>query len=666
MSAGSILVVDDTENSRDLVSKILVAEGYTVRAADSGELALASVDVNPPELILLDQRMEGLDGLAVCRHLKANESTRDIPVIFLSASLDYEDRVEGLASGAVDFVNKPFRREELLVRLKTHLELARLRKDLERRVAERTEQLRAAYEQIKASLRFRKRIEDRLRESEQRFRSLADTAPAIIFMSDEEGLITYMNQWGIHFTGRTTEELVGTGYLDRVHPEDHSRAAQTIAAASHNQKPYQLEYRQRRFDGEYRWLAETGNPRFVLSEFAGHIGVMLDVTELKRSQDRALANQKLESLGVLTAGISHTFNNLASTILAHAELAVEEIPIESPAHESVATIANVALRASEIVKLLMAYAGQSESEASEPIELSSLIRTIIQLLTVSKTIVTPLSVNLSPAPTPIWANPGHIRQVVLNLILNASEALGTKPGTISISTEKAEVKRGSSRSGMRELGEGAYVLLQVSDTGCGMSEEVQAKIFDPFYSSKSLGRGLGLASVQGIVRSAGGAITVQSAVGQGSTFQVWLPVWNGRTDAENPLRARNEHQNGVILLIDDESEVRSGARNALEQEGFAVITAADSIAAIELFGRHMREIEVVILDQNLTGFSGQSIADEVRELKPLVRMLTTGAIPLDAEGDTVSPWHLPKPYRHAELVQTIREMMTAASPRRGN
>lgn len=666
MSAGNILVVDDTENSRELVSKILVAEGYSVRAADSGELALASVDVNPPELILLDQRMEGLDGLAVCRHLKANESTRDIPVIFLSASLDYEDRVEGLASGAVDFVNKPFRREELLVRLKTHLELARLRKDLERRVAERTEQLRAAYEQLKASLRFRKRIEDRLRESEQRFRSLADTAPAIIFMSDDEGLMTYVNQWGLHFTGRTTEELAGTGYLELMHPEDYARAAQTIAAASRDQKPYQLEYRHRRFDGEYRWLAETGMPRFVLSEFAGHIGVMLDVTELKRSQERALANQKLESLGVLTAGISHTFNNLASTILAHAELAIEDIPIESPAHESVSTIANVALRASEIVKLLMAYACQNESDSSEPIDLSSLIRTIIQLLTVSKTIVTPLIVNLSPESTPVWANPGHVRQVVLNLILNASEALEPRPGTISISTEKVLLKRGSSRTEMPELPEGAYVLLQVSDTGCGMSEEMQAKIFDPFFSSKSLGRGLGLASALGTVRAAGGAIRVQSAVGHGSTFYVWLPIWNGRTDPDNAPFGRRDHQSGLLLLVDDESEVCTGARNALEREGYAVITAPDSVAAIELFERHIREIEVVILDQNEMGLSGQSLVDEIRELKPVVRLLTTGASPLTAESEVVSSWHLPKPYRNSELVQTIREMMTAAAPRRGN
>jgi PAS domain S-box-containing protein len=557
-SPGKILIVDDSEESREVLSEILIADGYDVRPADSGELALAAVTVSPPEVILLDMRMPGMDGIEVCRRLKSRAESRDIPVIFLSASLDFGDRLGGLASGAVDFVNKPFRREELLARLKTHLELARLRKDLENRVAERTTALQAANDKLTSELETRRRIEEELRESEHRFHSLADTAPAIIFMADQEGLVTYVNLWGLMFTGRTLEQLAGTGYLDVVHPEDASRALETVGAACREHRPYQLEYRNRRFDAEYRWLAETGYPRFVHGEFAGHIGVMLDVTELKRSQERALANQKLESVGVLTAGIAHTFNNLASTILAHADLALDEIPSESPAHENVSTITTVALRASEIVNLLMAYAGHADSDTSEPVELSSLIQAIVQLLKASIPRVTSINVNLSEDPTPIWANAGQIRQVVLNLIVNASEALDARPGTVTVSTARVRVNHGSAESGSPDLGEGDYVLFEVSDTGCGMTEEMQARIFDPFFSTKFLGRGLGLASVQGIVRGAGGAIGVDSAPGQGSRFKVWLPFWSGTPDQNVGIPGDRLNQADTVLVGDDEDGLSQG------------------------------------------------------------------------------------------------------------
>ncbi len=662
-SAGKILIVDDSEESRELLSEILAGEGYDARPADSGELALAAVAVSPPELILLDMRMPGMNGIEVCRRLKSRAESRDIPVIFLSASVDFGDRLEGLESGAVDFVNKPFRREELMARLKTHLELARLRKDLEHRVAERTAQLQTANDQLKSELERRRRTEEELRESEHRFRSLADTAPAIIFMADQKGLVTYVNQWGLTFTGRTLEQLAGNGYLDLVHPEDASRARETVAGASRERRPYQLEYRHRRFDGEYRWLAETGNPRFLHGEFAGHIGVILDVTELKRSQERALANQRLESLGVLTAGIAHTFNNLLSTILAHADLAIDEIPSESPAHENVSTIATVALRGSEIVNLLMAYAGHAEPDTSEPVEFSSLILAMVHLLKESVPRLTSFNVNLSKEPTPIWANAGQIRQVVLNLIVNAYEALEARSGTVTLATAKVRVNHDSPESRPPGLGDGDYVLFEISDTGCGMTEEMQAKIFDPFFSTKFLGRGLGLASAQGIVRAAGGAISLVSSPGQGSAFKVWLPFWSGRLDRKNGMPEGRSNQAGVVLLVDDEDRLRLEASSALQREGFAVMASRDGLAALELFGKYYNEIEAVVLDLPVPGLSGPVVCNEIRRLKPEVRVLFTGIEGGDESSELTNERFLQKPYSLTELVHTLREMMAPADAR---
>jgi two-component system, cell cycle sensor histidine kinase and response regulator CckA len=665
-SKGKILIVDDSEESLKLLSGTLSAEGYDVRPADSGELALAAVTLSPPELILLDMRMPDMSGLEVCRRLKSLEESRDIPVIFLSASLDFDDRLEGLQSGAVDFINKPFRREELLARLRTHLELARLRKDLEGRVAERTADLAAANEQLQSQLEAVRRAEEELRESEQRFRSIADTAPAGIALFSPEGLPTYASKWLSTFLGVTMNQLAADNWLRFVHPEDSNRLIEETGAAIREQRSSQIEHRLLRCDGEYRWVAVTATPRFFNGEFSGHIVIALDITELKRSQERALANQKLESLGVLAAGIAHDFNNLLSTILTYTDLALPEIPDESPAHESVSTIATVALRASEIVTLMMAYAGRADLGAFEPVDLPALIEEMAQLLKVSVAKATALRLNLEKGLPPIWANAAQLRQVVLNLIVNASEALETRTGTAAVSTSRIQVRQGSDPAESRqfELRDGDYVLLEVSDDGCGMTEDTKTKIFDPFFSTKSLGRGMGLAAVQGIVRGAGGAIGVVSAPGQGSTFKVWLPC----SDRKQQDRVRtpllpSDWAAGTVLLVDDEDALRVAEARALRREGFSVLEAHDGLAAVQLFANHSSEIGIVVLDMTLPGLSGDDVCGEIRRLKADVPVLFTSAQSSTGADDLRRPTgqrFLGKPYRLRELAQTIREMM--ASP----
>jgi PAS domain S-box-containing protein len=394
---------------------------------------------------------------------------------------------------------------------------------VEQRVVERTAEIQAANHRLQTELEARLWIEAELRESEHRFRSIADTAPAGIYITGRDGLLVYVSQWCVTFAGLTREQLAGSGWYRLIHPDDLTHTRETTANAIREQRPIQMEHRMRRFDGEYRWVTDTANPRFVHGEFIGHIGIILDITELKRSQQQALTTQKLESLGVMAAGIAHDFNNLLGTILAHSDLALQEIPSESLAHESVSSIAKVADRASAIVQLLMSYAGHADSVTLMPLELSALIREMSQLMQVSIPHQTSLQLNLAKNLPPIWANSWQIRQVILNLIMNGSEALEDKPGTVSVSTSHIRIRQESAGAETPALPDGDYLLLEVSDTGCGMTEEIKAKIFDPFFSTKFLGRGLGLASTQGIVRSAGGAISVVSSPGQGATFKVWLP-----------------------------------------------------------------------------------------------------------------------------------------------
>ena len=521
----TILVVDDESESLRLLTSILSAEGYQVCPADCGDLALAFVKTRLPDLILVDIRMPDMDGFEVCRRLKTAETSRDIPLMFLSAVTEVQERVEGLALGAVDFISKPFHVQELLARVRAHVELRRLRAELESRVAERTVELRVANQRLQAELSERRLVEQALRESEQRFRNLADTAPVGIWVTGPDNVVSFCNKTALTFAGRAMERLIGNGWTELVHRDDLSSVNSTCLRAATARQSFRFECRMRRMDGQYRWVLNTGTPRFVDSVYVGHIGTVFDITDIKYSHEQMLASQKLESLGVLAAGLAHDFNNLLGVIFAESDLAQAEIPPDSPALENVKHIIAVATRASDIVNLLMAYAGGRDA-AIEVVDLSRILEEMLQLLKISVLKNAVVHTSLPADLPPVRANAAQLRQVVLNLVMNAGEALRGGEGLIMVSTEHIYIQ--ASASDRRPaVPQGHYVRLMVSDTGCGMTEEVQARVLDPYYTTKFLGRGLGLAAVQGILRSHDGTINVSSTPGVGSTFEVLLPCAQG-------------------------------------------------------------------------------------------------------------------------------------------
>jgi len=492
--------------------------------------------------------------------LKAAETMRAIPLLFMSAAAEVQERVEGLALGAVDFISKPFRVPELLARVRTHLELGRLRAELENRVAGRTAELRVANDRLQAELAERKLVEQALRESEQRFRNLSDTAPVGIWVTDPDKLVSFYNKTALNFAGCTIEQLTGNGWNDLVHPEDLESVNSTYLDAVAARRSFRIECRMRRIDGQYRWVLNTGTPRFVDSVYVGHIGTVVDITDIRRSHERMLATQKLESLGVLAAGIAHDFNNLLGAIYAESDLAQSEIPPDSPAFENIKRISMVATRASEIVNLLLAYAGGQDA-AIESVDVSRIVQEMLALLRISILKKAVLQTSLPGDLPPVQANAAQLRQVVLNLVMNAAEALRCGEGRIMVATEPVYFQPGGPER-RAVVPEGHYVRLTVSDTGCGMTEEMQARVFDPYFSTKSLGRGLGLAAVQGILRSHGADINVVSTPGVGSRFEVLLPcVKEPRHEAPQDSgldAARDESAgSGTILLFQDESILRT-------------------------------------------------------------------------------------------------------------
>jgi two-component system cell cycle sensor histidine kinase/response regulator CckA len=365
-------------------------------------------------------------------------------------------------------------------------------------------------------------MDQALSESEERFRTLADRAPVGIWVTGPDDRLTFYNKRALTFVGHNMPLLSDAGWRAVVHPDDLAGVQARYLAAVQARRSFRIECRVRRASGQYRWILHTGLPRFVNGGYSGHIGTSIDITDLRRSHERATAAQKLESLGALAAGMAHDFNNLIGSIFAASDLALSEIPVDSPARENIDRINAVATRASEIVNLLIAYAGGHGAQI-ENVDLSAIVKEMATLVNASISRKASLSLDLAKDLPSVRVNATQLRQIVVNLIMNASESLGQNEGFVTVSTGRLTVGPRSATDRGKDLPEGTYGRLIVSDTGCGIDPQSLARIFDPFYTTKFIGRGLGLAVVQGILRSIGGTVHAWSTPGLGSTFEVLVP-----------------------------------------------------------------------------------------------------------------------------------------------
>ncbi len=509
-----------------------------------------------------------------------------------------------------------------------------------------------------AALIEKAQTEQALRESERRFRDLADSAPVMIWVSGLDKKCTWFNKPWLEFTGRTMEQEIGDGWAEAVHPEDIQACLATYMARFDRRETFRMEYRLRRHDGNWGWVLDHGTPMVdSAGTFLGYIGSCIEITDFKRAQEEALARQKLESLGVLTSGIAHDFNNLLGSILAEAEVSEATLASGLSPADGLARIKAVALRAAEIVRELMIYAGQDTAKP-ESLDLSQLVHEMLELLKASISKHAVLNSDLPTGLPAIRADAAQIRQVVMNLVLNASEALEGKDGLITLSV--SPVVATADLNGPQAL------RLVVADTGTGISSDLQSKIFDPFFSTKFAGRGLGLAVVKTIVGEHNGSISFVSSSDKGTTFEIQLPcdletTQRGGKPSDRRNAERLSDLSRSVLVVEDETELRVAVGKLLRRRGFSVVEAGDGTAALECLRAAEQSFDAMILDLTLPGVSSRDVFEQARRLRSELKVILTSAHSKETVDSTLGlpvEHFVRKPFRVAGLIELLEDIVS--------
>ncbi len=522
------------------------------------------------------------------------------------------------------------------------------------------------------------RAEQKLRDSEERLLSVVRYAPNVaIQWYDGAGRVILWNAASETMFGFSSAEAVGQTLDQLIHTsaefEVFVEALATISQTGQSVGP--TEYTFRRRDGS-RGVCWSSLFRIPGDEHGDwYVCMDVDITARKRAEEereqlesRIRHAQKLESLGVLAGGIAHDFNNLLTTILGYSHLARSALPAESAAGPYLEAALKGVHSAAELTRQMLAYSGRGRFVVT-PVNLSKLVADTGRLLEVSISKKCTLRYDLAaPLPT-CEADAGQLRQIVMNLIINASEAIGDQAGVIAVSTGVRHCERADlSQTYLDDdLPPGTYVTLQVSDTGCGMSDETQAKLFDPFFTTKFTGRGLGLAAVLGIVRGHKGAIQLDSEPERGTTFQVLLPASpEVAAPAAAPLAATAAWRgSGTILIVDDEASLRGLLCRMVSDMGFDTLTAADGRAGVEVFRAHADRIRLVLLDMTMPHMDGQQALEEMERLRSDVRaILMSGYDEYTATRRCVGKGlagFLHKPFHSEDVLTLIRKTLAGVA-----
>ena len=645
MSAPSlrVLVVEDRAEDaelsiRELQRAELDCETRRVDTAEGFRLALAEF---APDLVLADYTVPGFGGMVALEMLRATAPA--VPLIIVTGSLDEETAAECIKAGAADYV------------LKTNL-------------------IRLG-PAVRAALAFAKSQADTqaaeaaLRVSEQRFRALVEESWDAVALFAADGTIVYGSPATTRLLGYDLSEFVGRNAMEFIHSDD--RAAVLLRLEEVTARPrsrVHVAARVRHKNGTWRHLEGVLTNLLDDPSVAAIVNNYRDVTDRRLLEEQIVLSQKMEAIGRLAGGVAHDFNNILTAIGGYTDLLMSDLAEGDPRRRDLEEIHQATQRAASLTQQLLAF---SRRQVLQPkvINLNALIPDLEKMLRrlIGEDIL--FATVLHPRLGNVRADPGKLEQVIVNLAVNARDAM-PNGGRLTIETRNVELDE-SYAAEHPSVKPGRYVMLTVTDTGVGMDEETKARIFEPFFTTKSRGKGtgLGLATVYGIVQQTGGHIWPYSEAGRGTTMRVYLPRVD---DPADPIERHGDlapevlRGSETILVVEDEAPVRAVTRQLLERNGYTVLEAADGPAALALVdgGSDNPHVDLLLTDVIMPGTSGRELANQLKARRPALRVLFMSGYTDDAvvRHGMLEPGlaYLEKPFRPAALLRKVREVLESA------
>ncbi len=611
------------------------ARGLVVKRADRLAKGLEVLASDHVDLVLLDLSLPDSEGYDTFHDLR--QAAPAVPVIVLTGFEDDEMAERAVRHGAQDFLAKADMSPSLLVR-----------------------SIRYALERWKAA--------SRLEESERRYRAVVEDQTELVCRYLPDGELTFVNDAFCRFFGAEAEELLGRKFYTVAVEKDRLEFATRLSALDRRRPIRTREQRLESPDDEPRWLQWTDRALFGadgnLVEFQS---VGRDTTEQKLLEGQLRQSQKMEVVGQLTGGIAHDFNNLLMVITGYSELLLQRQRSDNEEPDKfLMAIDQAAQRAASLTRRLLAFSRRQIVQPAN-LDLTEVVKEVDEMLRYLLGERIELEVHLESGVCWVKVDPGQIEQIVVNLAVNARDAM-PEGGRLTVETKSVELAgRQAAEIGVEP---GPYAVLSVSDTGCGIDRETQERIFEPFFTTKTAGRGtgLGLSTVKAILEQIGGQITVESEVGQGTTFRTFLPVIDQALKDADPAAMRERGcdfaGSETILLVEDDEPVRAVIGTMLEGYGYRVLSARNSEEASRLLDETGENIHLLLTDVVMPGLTGPQLAERARRARPDLEVLFMSGYTEDSDGleslDDPNVALIPKPFSTDQLLRKLHEVLRSA------